>query len=67
MSENVKVLIVLSEKTDKNLREFLHDPAKGYIARGTLSSFVEEAIKEKLAKSKGVSLDDLLQGENVNG
>lgn len=57
-----QLLIVLDKEIEERLRAFLLDPAKGYVPRGIQSSFIAEAIKEKLDRAD-VVLNDFFKGE----
>ncbi len=55
-----QLLLVIPSDLEESLRAFLTDPSKGYVPRGAQSTFICEAIKEKLDKGNSVSLDDML-------
>lgn len=61
----IQQIIWMPESLHTKLKEHLHNPAKGYVDRGALSSFINQAIEKALANEK-VSLADFF-GENSNG
>lgn len=62
--ETKAVLVTIPLALEKKMREALFDESKGRVPGGAVSKYIESLIKRDLERTKGLSLDDLIEGES---